>query len=1376
MQDKACRLLRQNGARLSLGCALVLAAFAPQAQAQQQVVNKDGTVVINATFMGGLDTDATRAETDSLLKQLNYFVLTTKPNGGVPNYVALHFNRGQEHVTSATYLAVAGTEGDQYRVTLPQNILANNAGTGTAQGLQGTHGILTMPAGMTYTQYSTYTTNEDGTTTTTVTPYLSQLARKENDLATNLNHQLGHVWGITSSVNQSGGYYFGDITVPVGSDNVTRWDACLWDTVNNRPGDQNLTISLAGVAQGNVNIFDATDVEFRAYTGYQTSATYSVFNDGNLTDALNGHVKVIYNIGPLCTEGNNVGGVGSLGYQYLSHIDLRNALMGDQTYVNYSFFTELELAIFQDLGYTDINRRDHYGRSYYVDGEQPVNVYNQMVVEQTAILQTQAENWVLANTSLRPEDIGWASAVESRLEALKKESTFFTDPKTYLLNNGDLIIESNSPYAALNADGTYNMDAGNSTPYGVGMHLFANNLNIRQRAALLADGEGAAGIRIDGSNNAISIESSVRVTANGNFGVGLLTAYGSNTRIVQRGSVSARPTGENYQDVIGGIGAWFDFGIPGKGDVRGSYFTDPATGGMFGELTGPMVLQYDLSGNLEGAATLVETEIDAAAGVTSKYFYGAALYIGETAHVQEINVMNSTVESPVSIRGNILSFYNPEAAKYRPSLQHLITEENPSALSELTTTLTFGHKMATEDRVSDDMSTISMAGSKSPFPTGGKYGDENFDFTFSDNINMVADKDADGNDITIATVGKIDLEFVGGVTRFHQNQVLANSAVVKEDATLRLTKTDVGTDTLLYLRDTLTIDRKGTLTGTGNIYTGTQISRPTTNQAWGQVVVNTAPQTVKNNGTISPGQNDGQDIGQLNIFGHLEFGRNSHYVVDIGNNRNDMIYVTGAATLDGLLEIRENEERPRVDRMEYTIMRASTIDGNFAMIETPDIGFFEFSDVIVERESGGRYRAYLSAFRDTEYFRKRALTYNEMSTATAIDNAFYDAPDILYSLGNSRNSAETLREIYNQIGSAYRANSALMNLWSPSEVLFPKIGWGTGRMETGGRGRVDWERIYGRTSKMLRGQAPGSPTAHRYCGLWADFTHTAFMANSDGNSAKYKYDRSGFMVGAELNLTPYSSLGAVMGYTDTKLTQVLDRVDSDDYILGLYFACAPADRFEFKSYIGLGFQEYDLQHRIQNADILTEVGREATQRGIFDKYRGQPNGNSFNLSLELARPLELHKTFILRPSLGFDFQHVWQDGYTEYVESTVNPLGGLYALRYHRMRYDRALLRAGFSSETTGGRGGLRMRAFYVTNMGDDNYPVSWSNFVAGGDKFDIRGVRLGNNYLNLGIGGHIWLDGERTSSVFFDYNADIYNSSHKTYVHLVNVGLQLNF
>ncbi|MDR1827014.1 MAG: autotransporter outer membrane beta-barrel domain-containing protein [Methylobacteriaceae bacterium] len=297
--------------------------------------------------------------------------------------------------------------------------------------------------------------------------------------------------------------------------------------------------------------------------------------------------------------------------QEAAHFGIRNGLMTHIQTKDYPMFMEVELAAIKDIGY-DVDVRDFFGRSFYDD---------------------------------------------DRLTT-----------KTVVNGNGFFASRG------LDANGNwlgYNVGTPNLSPWGVGLHVFGSAYDITQTADLLADGTGAAGVRVDGFDNTVRIEPGVRVTAEGTQGTGLLVAFGSGHVINSRGTVSA--TGDM------GIGARFDFGAPDVEVELWSYRYYPSNDvppqRLF--IDGPMVREFNLSGALSGGPSNPDGQ-----WLSDEFVnYGGrsiALYIGPRAHVGAINVL-----SGASINGDIISRWNPEN---HPTPQIRANPEN------YMTTLTFGLK------------------------------------------------------------------------------------------------------------------------------------------------------------------------------------------------------------------------------------------------------------------------------------------------------------------------------------------------------------------------------------------------------------------------------------------------------------------------------------------------------------------------------------------------------------------------------------------------------------------------------------------------------------------------------------------------------------
>jgi hypothetical protein len=266
----------------------------------------------------------------------------------------------------------------------------------------------------------------------------------------------------------------------------------------------------------------------------------------------------------------------------------------------------------------------------------------------------------------------------------------------------------------------------------------------------------------------------------------------------------------------------------------------------------------------------------------------------------------------------------------------------------------------------------------------------------------------------------------------------------------------------------------------------------------------------------------------------------------------------------------------------------------------------------------------------------------------------------------------------------------------------------------------------------------------------------------DGNAFKYSFDRNGVIVGMEWNLTPSS----VWGYTASAgygtLRELSDKTRSSDYNMGLYMVAAPYEQFELKTFIGFGFQQYQNDRYLKNAEV--HISHREGLFGLDDHYASETDGYSFNYALELARPFTVSPNFAVRPVWGFEIQVMKQNGYSEDADKiswnnsgsnlsngVLGAASGTYALDFRTMQFARSLTRLGFSTESYFSRGGWQSRAFLVSRFTGDDYPVSEQSFQSGSILFKARGSDLGKNYGQLGLGTHFWLNRERTATLYFD-------------------------
>ena len=246
----------------------------------------------------------------------------------------------------------------------------------------------------------------------------------------------------------------------------------------------------------------------------------------------------------------------------------------------------------------------------------------------------------------------WGTFMEAEL-ALLQDLGYNLDRRNFYgfsFYRDDMEGENDNPFYA-RENGQYIIGKPNTSPWGIGFHLYGSGNTITQTADLLADGFSGIGVRVDGSENTLKIPVSTKVTANGTNGYGVLFSYGKEHNLVLQGTVEA--TGSGGKAVV------FDFGdniMGNNNEYRGSYIRTERIL-ILDELDGALITSADITGSVSGNQ--------------------AAVYIGPSAYVENINIMNGA-----SVNGNIISDWSPVTNR------EIIRHGNPETLM---TTLTFGH-------------------------------------------------------------------------------------------------------------------------------------------------------------------------------------------------------------------------------------------------------------------------------------------------------------------------------------------------------------------------------------------------------------------------------------------------------------------------------------------------------------------------------------------------------------------------------------------------------------------------------------------------------------------------------------------------------------
>ncbi len=192
-------------------------------------------------------------------------------------------------------------------------------------------------------------------------------------------------------------------------------------------------------------------------------------------------------------------------------------------------------------------------------------------------------------------------------------------------------------------DGQY-IDGYNYSTLGVGLHVYGSNNTVVQRANILTKGYAGVGIRIDGLRDKITLDKDFEIHADGEYGMGILVAYGKNHEINVDGVVTA--------DGSHGDALHFEFGANSMGantEYRGSFIRyvrqlsdgQPAIVrniGLNEIITGDEDFSFtDLNGGDLNGAMVDNVNITGKLSADANN-EGRAIYIAEESFVRNINI------------------------------------------------------------------------------------------------------------------------------------------------------------------------------------------------------------------------------------------------------------------------------------------------------------------------------------------------------------------------------------------------------------------------------------------------------------------------------------------------------------------------------------------------------------------------------------------------------------------------------------------------------------------------------------------------------------------------------------------------------------------
>ena len=311
--------------------------------------------------------------------------------------------------------------------------------------------------------------------------------------------------------------------------------------------------------------------------------------------------------------------------------------------------------------------------------------------------------------------------------------------------NGKTIVNDYG-YSARSADGSsYIKGVANKTALGVGLDVFGSNNTITQAADILSAGTGAAGIRVNGTQNNLTVAKKVKVKADGDYAMGILFSAGSGHTLSVEGNVSAN--GKN------GNALQFDYGSSSNGaggdEYHGSYINykraiEGTTGAIKSSENLNIFDEDNLNTALQGA---LMDKVSISGTVESK---NNAIYIGKNALVRTIEFNDGA-----QINGNITSDW-----------KNFDTKSENSIYKDLSIQISPTESVAPEEYLSDLVTEINFNGQNINF---------NGSINGAKNTSLLVEENADVS--LMLSEGSVDTLSVA----------IANGAFLKTNADFNLT-------------------------------------------------------------------------------------------------------------------------------------------------------------------------------------------------------------------------------------------------------------------------------------------------------------------------------------------------------------------------------------------------------------------------------------------------------------------------------------------------------------------------------------------------------------------------------------------------------------
>lgn len=388
-------------------------------------------------------------------------------------------------------------------------------------------------------------------------------------------------------------------------------------------------------------------------------------------------------------------------------------------------------------------------------------------------------------------------------------------------------------------------------------------------------------------------------------------------------------------------------------------------------------------------------------------------------------------------------------------------------------------------------------------------------------------------------------------------------------------------------------------------------------------------------------------------------------------------------------------------------------------------GSLDYSFGLIEREAqfhdGNKFMDLVyETLTVTDFAGKNGLQWNETEASKGLDSAFTNGDfgelaDYMYSL----ETADEVRNVIDQMrGSELYASAQMLSMWRP------------------------WRKVFGQLYDSCcvpcfdecpeegRANTLGQPQQLRGYSVWVDVYHQYTDLNSNMNARNVRSNRTGTLVGLDAPIGYFSKLGIVLGGSNPYVKNKFGKIESEEFTIGLY----SKSHFGNSSYL-LGFLGYSRD------DI------ESKRYALGETYRADANGDALYVSFEYVRPV-CRQNVVLFPMIALDYQQSWTGNFKE--------TGGMYAQNADSQSFGQMHARFGIDSKIyTSSRTNINTRLQYGYLLAGKTVAQTNATFVNSSSDYlmRLRSTKIGRSYLNIGIGGDVYLGSAKRVKLFGDYD-----------------------